>query len=268
MANLPFIPRGKRPLLVCSLSDSTPADLQVTIRHALYDGADGFLLHMERLLPEHRNRDSLARIFAFMEGLPVMTLNYAYGDHATPDELMALQTVAIEAGASCIDLPADMYADSQGFYSDQPEAVEKQMAFIRRVHEMGAQVLGSYHQFQTYCPSDVMLGRAKNMAARGADIVKIAMHIEREDQLPDAIMTTIRLNRELDKPFLHILFGGLGKGHRALAPTLGSCMVLCVQRYSVAGHKDKPLLRATRDLYNNLDFEIAPRASGGDATGV
>jgi hypothetical protein len=255
MANRPFIKRDKRPLLVCSLSDPAPADLQVTIRHAIYDGADGFLLHMERLFPECRDRESLAQIFSFMEGLPVMTLNYAYDGHTTADEMMALQTVAIEAGASCIDLPADMYAESKGYYSDQPEAVEMQMDFIRRVHEKGAQVLCSYHQFQAYCASDIMIERAKNMAARGADIVKIAMHIEREDQLPDALMTTIRLNRELDKPFLHILFGGLGKCHRALAPTLGSCMVLCVQQYTVAGHKDKPLLRATRDLYNNLDFE-------------
>lgn len=266
MRNQPFIKHGKHPLLVCSLTDTTPIDLHATIRNAIYDGADGFLLHLERLLPKYRNRESLAKIFSFMQGLPVMTLNYAYDGQTTAAEMMALQLIAIEAGASCIDLPADIYAESKGYYSEQPEAVKMQMDLIRDVHERGGQVLCSYHQFHSYNPSDVMVERAKHMAARGADIVKIAMHIECEDQFPDAIKTTIRLNRELEKPFLHILFGGLGKSHRALAPVLGSCMVLCVQQYTAAGHKDKPLLRATRDLYNNLDFEIAFNSKSDNKT--
>lgn len=254
-----FVQHGKRPILVCSLTDGNPDELGATIRNAIFDGADGFLLHLERLPSEFLSREVLSRIFSYGEGRPFMTLNYRYDGQASPDELMALQLEAVEAGAACVDLPADMYGPSVGGYTDDPKAVERQKAFIGKVHARGAQVLCSYHQFEVYVPSAEILPRAASMAARGADFVKIAQHIAREDQLPDAISTTIRLNREMPVPSLHILFGGIGRAHRALAPVLGSSMVLCVQRYTAASHKDKPLLRATRDLYDNLDFEIAPR---------
>ena len=62
------------------------------------------------------------------------------------------------------------------------------------------------------------------------------------------------MRKALHVPFLHIAIGQWGKVHRVMAPTLGSSMVLCVQRYTPAGHKDKPLLRATRAVYDNLDW--------------
>lgn len=255
-----FVQHGKRPILVCSLTDNTPDELRATIRNAIYDGADGFLLHLERLPLEFRTREVLSQIFSYGEGRPFMTLNYQYDGKMSPDELMALQLEAIEAGAACVDLPADMYGASKGGYTDEPAAVERQKIFVDKVHALGGQVLSSYHQFEVYVPSSEILPRAASMAARNVDFVKIAQHIEREDQLPDAISTTIRLNREMPVPTLHILFGPIGRAHRAIAPVFGSSMVLCVQRYTPASHKDKPLLRATRDLYDNLDFEIAPRS--------
>lgn len=260
-----FKQQGKRPILVCSLTDDNPGELQATIRNAIFDGADGFLLHTEKLQEKYRNRESLKRIFDMTQGRPVMSLNYRYDRNLTSEELMDFQFEAVLAGAACVDMPADIYgkkfglADPDCGYTDLRSAVAKQKAFAAAVHAEGAQVLSSYHQFGPYFDSEIVLKRTKSMAARGADFIKVAQNIEREDQLPDAVKTTIRMNRELPVPSFHILFGKYGRALRPLSPIFGSCMVLCVQRYTVAGHKDKPLLRATRDLFNNLDFEIDPR---------
>ena len=51
--------------------------------------------------------------------------------------------------------------------------------------------------------------------------------------------------------------GQYGKIHRAISPMLGSSMSLCVQDYTVLGHNEQPLLRATRDVFNNLDWRMA-----------
>lgn len=260
-----FRQHGKRPILVCSLSDRTPAELQATMRNAVFDGADAFLLHTENLLPEFRNRETLSQIFSWAGDRPVMSLNYLYDGKTAYDEIAAFQLVSAEAGAACIDVPADAFSDKFGMgdpafgYTEDEDAVKKQMEYIGAIHDRGAEVLASYHQFGPYVPSGVILERAKKMLSRGADFIKVAQNIEREDQIPDAITTTIRMNRELDVPSLHIIFGKYGRAHRALAPVFGSSMVLCVQRYTPLSHKDKPLLRATRDLYGNLDFEIDPR---------
>ena len=59
------------------------------------------------------------------------------------------------------------------------------------------------------------------------------------------------------QPFLHICMGQYGKLHRAIGPLLGSCFALCVQHYTEAGHKEKPLLRAERMALDNIDCKPA-----------
>lgn len=245
---------GARPLLVCSVTDFCDTDLISTFRNAIFDGADGFLIHMERLKPEFQNRETLKRIFDFAEDKPILTLNYRTSSSKTDDELAALQYEAIEAGAGCVDVMDDMFGKRVNGLEIPEEAEKKQLDYIARIHERGAQVMISSHIWE-YLPPDRIFAHAQKLKERGADIVKIANRIETEDQLLEGMKATVMMRRQLGAPFLHIMMGQYGKVHRALAPTLGSAMVLCVQRYTPVGHKDKPLLRATRALYDNLDWK-------------
>ncbi len=247
--------QGSHPFLVCSLSDSSEADLISTMRNAVYDGADGFLLHLEKLDPACQNREALARIFSYAENKPVLTVNYRYDHPEIPDEtLAALQLEAVAAGAGCVDMMGDLFGSSPFELATDPVVVEKQKEYIAAIHAGGAQVMVSSHLWAPI-PTEQMLAQALEMERRGADIVKIAMKIDTEEQLLEGIRATALLRDILDKPFLFIMMGQHGKAHRVMAPVLGSCMVLCVQRYTPRGHKDKPLLRAVRAVYQNLDYQ-------------
>jgi hypothetical protein len=78
-----------------------------------------------------------------------------------------------------------------------------------------------------------------------------------EDDLLETIKTTALMRRELEFPYLHVCMGQHGKIHRIISGMLGSCMLLCVERYTDLSHRDQPLLRATRDVLNNFDWGIA-----------
>lgn len=243
---------GAKPLLVCSLSDKTEIDAVCTMRNAVFDGADGFLIHLERMDPALWTRDAMRRIFAYAEDKPILTLHYR-STALTDEERARIQLEAVDAGAGCVDVMGDMFGACEGELTFDPAAMERQAWYIDEIHSRGAQVMMTSHigRFET---KDTLIPRVLEMERRGADIVKIAMAVANEDELLASLEETVLMRRTLHVPFLHIATGQWGKVHRVMAPTLGSCMVLCVQRYTPAGHKDKPLLRATRAVYDNLDW--------------
>ena len=56
----------KQPLLVCMLQDVRhPDDCIAIMRNAMYDGADGFYIHLDHLDPSHYNPDDLRHIFSY-----------------------------------------------------------------------------------------------------------------------------------------------------------------------------------------------------------
>jgi len=66
----------KKPYFTVSINDSTPDETICTIRNTVFDGADSFLIHLERMQEEYHNEHVLERIFAYAEDKPIMTLNY------------------------------------------------------------------------------------------------------------------------------------------------------------------------------------------------
>lgn len=247
-----FKDMDKKPYLTVSLSDPTPEETICTIRNAVFDGADAFLIHMERLRPEFVNKTTLKSIFAYAEDKPIMTLNYRHGDH-TDDDLVKGQFEALKAGASCIDVMGDLFDRVPDQLTENSDAIKKQKAYINEIHSMGAQVLMSSHT--SYKTINELLEYAEKMQERGADIVKVAMSVDTIEQMNEATMSTMQLNKQLNVPFLLICTGKYGKAHRMIAPLYGSCMVLCVQRYTVIGHREKPVLRCAKAVYDNLNYK-------------
>ena len=129
---------------------------------------------------------------------------------------------------------------------------------------MGAEVLMSSHTW-VYMTTEQVIEHMKALEARNADMVKIAACVDNEEQLVEAFQTTIALKKELKVPFVHIVMGLYGKIHRFVAPFLGSSLVFTVEQYTPKGHKEQPLVRAAKAVFDNLDWRVPRSALETDA---
>lgn len=126
-----------------------------------------------------------------------------------------------------------------------PEATEKQKAFIAEVHEAGGEVLVSAH-VGTMLTRTQGADLAKEMARRGADYVKIIVCAQSMDDVAEIYDTIRELERTLNKPFLYQTYGLYGKLVRPTAWMFGSDMILCHNRYTELSNKEKPLIADVR----------------------
>ena len=94
----------------------------------------------------------------------------------------------------------------------------------------------------------------------GADAVKIVQFCANDDDVVEALASTVRLKRELRIPFVMMAMGEYGKLVRAMAPLLGSMLVFARQDYRPGSFLDQPPVRAMRALFSNVDFRVSRRA--------
>lgn len=264
-AKRPSVVAGrKRPMLTCVISDETPDACIATIRNAIYEGADAFMLDMCKLGLQYHNFEDLHRIFDYCEDRPVIVMHYRspLREHLTDQDLVDSLLTAIRAGASMCDIMGDMFNRSPLELSKDPESFEKQCRVVEQVHALGGEVLMSSH---TWVPMTVaeITEHAKALQSRGADMVKIAQIANTEEEAMEAFLSTARLKHELDVPYLHVCMGQYGKAHRQISPIFGSSMALCIQQYTERSHKDQALLRATKLVLDNLDWPVARDTSIG-----
>jgi 3-dehydroquinate dehydratase len=98
--------------------------------------------------------------------------------------------------------------------------------------------------------------------ARGADVVKLVQTADTEQELEEALRTTLALRRELKTPFIHLCNGKFARPHRFFAPSLGLAVLFAVQRYeNTAG--PWPTITAIKAFLDNLHWNIdtSPHAS-------
>jgi len=250
----PLFSQQKLPILVTSMTDPTPTKTICTMRNAIFDGTDAFMLHMEVMKQEHICENDMRRICDYAGDKPLYTMNYRRADRGkTDEELIAEQLMAVRAGASMIDMMGDMFDPSPMELAQDGRAIARQQEVIEEVHSLGGEVLMSSHIW-VFRNAEETLEHTKALEARGADFVKIAMCVHSEAEMVESLRTTVLVKNELKIPFLHICMGQHGKLHRAIGPTLGSCFALCVQSYTETGHKEKPLLRAEKAVLDNIDW--------------
>ena len=249
--------KSNNPKLVCMLSDTTAKETISTIRNAIFDGADGFYLDFTNLEKKHHNFNDIQNIINYTEDKPVIALNYRKQEphnYTSDDELMDLLLLSASAGVSICDIMGDLYDVSPLEITYNKVAIDKQKKLIDKMHKSDTKVLMSSHVMK-YLTADETISHAKALESRGADMVKIITSVISEDEMLNTFNTTALLKRELKVPFFHACNGQYCKLHRALAPVVGSSIVLCVQNYNPKTSKGQPLLRATRTVYNNLDWK-------------
>ena len=255
---------NKKPLITCVITDSTANSCIATIRNAIYDGADAFLMDFTKLEDRFRNVASLRRIIDYCEDKPMMMMCYrrSFRPDMTDERIAESLLMSVEAGASMVDIMGDLFSPSPLQLSTDPESFEKQKELVRQVHEAGGEVLMSSH---TWVPmtSEHVLNHARALASRGADMIKIACTASNDQELQETYRGTLTMKEQLEVPFLHVCMGQYGKMHRVVAPMLGSSMALCVQQYNGIGMFDQVLLRSTKAAYDNLDWKMARNTSYG-----
>jgi 3-dehydroquinate dehydratase type I len=245
--------------LVTIITDPTPDECIATMRNAAYDGTDGYGFMLDLLDQEFHTRHDFERMFAYAADRPILVMNYRNGARAprrTDEELIDSLLLAVEAGATMVDVVADIFDPSPLELSKRPEIVRRQQALVDRIHSMGGEVLMSSHTWQ-FMNAEETLGHFRHLEERGPDMVKIAMCARTEDEFLETMRATVAARRSLRSPFVHVCMGQYGKLHRVVSATLGSALVLCVQRYTATGHREQPLLRATRAVLDNLDYGLA-----------
>ena len=237
-----------KPLLCAMVQDATPSEMICTIMNSHYDGAEAFGIQLENLLPEYRSLEQLKNIFSYCRNKPIYLTSYrSYSNKGlTDDERIELLLLGLEAGGTLCDVEGDLYHREPNELTFDPEAVAKQEALIKRIHEMGGEVLISTH-IHDFFDEEKTVKIALEQKRRGADVVKIVNFARTDDELMANLNIIHRLKKELDgTPFLYLANGEKCHLLRQMGARLGVCMYLCVQNYIAVSSKEQPLLRSMK----------------------
>lgn len=256
-------------LLTCSLRETSIQANVATIRNAIFDGADAFMLHLEKIPDENINVEDLKRLYDYAGKRPIISVNYRSKNKPgkTDDDLIAQQMISIEAGAQIVDVFGDIYNPSKDELALDSETINKQKDYINTIHSRGAKVLMSSHIYR-YMNTEEVLSHALKMQERGADIAKIAMTVNSEVEFQEAINTMFELKNKLSISYFFVTMGQYGKLLRQISGLLGSKIVLCNQQYTENSKPlEQPLLRAMKTVYDNLDLDMARDTTLGTVKG-
>ena len=96
----------------------------------------------------------------------------------------------------------------------------------------------------------------RTQRARGADICKLVAAVNAEEELLEAIKTTMTLNRELDVPFIHLTYGPYSRVHRFLGLSLGVAITFGVIGYEAGQLPSQPTIAAFKAVQSNLHWNL------------
>lgn len=187
--------------------------------------------------------------------LPVLALNYNkkcnWENCDFSEEERAKSFLdAVSAGAAGIDMQGYTFdpkskdafcgEDRFSFTKGNPKEVvtdgaviEKQGAFIEKVHGMGAEVLLSCHPGIPMCCEQVV-ELALFLEKRRPDIIKIVTLAATEDDLIESLKTMLALKREVKTKVSYHAAGAAGRLSRIFNPVLGGHIAFCVDRFSAS----------------------------------
>jgi len=142
------------------------------------------------------------------------------------DDERRLETLlqCAEAGASYIDVMADLYDPQPTEISYDEEAIARQRAAIGAAHAFGALVIMSSHDSMTFLDDEATLRILNAQAARGADVVKLVSRCDTPEELAAEERTLQRLNREMTIPWIRLGSGKTGHQQRFLGMKYGCAM--------------------------------------------
>lgn len=244
------------PVITGIMAGQTPQDLIAESRNCEFEGAQGIAIDLGDLKPEFRNHDSLRSVIEAVS-LPFMFYFYRNDrwENRNDDARQELLLTAADAGASMIDVMGDLYDPSPMEITRDPTAIARQERLIDQIHAKGAEVVISSHMSCARTTEQVV-DHLLEVESRGPDVVKIVTAVNTEDELAEALRTTLALKRELKTPFIHLCNGKFSRPHRFFGPALGTSIFFAVSRYEPRYGMTQPTVRAVKAVLDNLHWNI------------
>ena len=213
------------------------------IKNALLGGATAIGIQMQVLENEYRTKESLAEIFSYAKDLPIYLTNYRTGLNVgkSDEELLEGLLLGLDCGATLIDVMGDAFNPSLEELTTDKNAINKQIDFIKKVHDRGGEVLMSSHVY-AFRPLERVLEIALEHERRGADVVKIVTGASTQEEQLKNLEICNTLKKELKVPFLFLSGGEYSYLHRTIGPALGVNMWLCFSKYDQYTYIGPPLL--------------------------
>lgn len=258
------------PALAGVVREKSTRSAIAEVRNCVYGGADMIDLHMSCL--EDTSENALKAVISSSK-LPVLALNYNLkydwsSANYTEEEREALFLRAVSAGASGVDIQGYTYdlpskngfcgEDKYSFTKGNPKeivtdtrVIEKQCAFIERVHAMGAEVLLSCHPaIPMRCEQIVEL--ALFLEKRKPDIIKIVTIANTDEEMLESIKAILTLKKEVKTPVSYHAGGSKGALTRILNPVLGAQIAFCVDGFTEASTLEQLDLRTAKTVCEGL----------------
>lgn len=140
----------------------------------------------------------------------------------TAEELNDIHDIAAESGV--VDL-----LDVEFFAEEYP------IIKILRLQERGVKIVASHHDFYETPDKDVMKMLLERMCAGNADIVKIAVMPQDEEDVLRLLAVTNEFYKENpDTPIISMSMGKLGMVSRICGETFGSCVTFAANKEASA----------------------------------
>lgn len=243
----------EKPLLTVMIKQTqNPDNIIAEIGRALNSDAEAFGIQTEGLPRKYHTEENIKSIFAAANGKPIYVTNYklSQNENMTYDEIADELLLYADYGATLCDVMGDMYCKHDEEITDNPEAINKQIELINKLHLHGAEVLMSSH-VNKFTPAERVLEIALEHKKRGADISKIVTHADSMEQQIENLRITNLLKEKADIPFL-FLSGGECLIHRRLGIVLGCCMSLCVCELAEGSTNPQPLIVEQREIRDKI----------------
>ncbi len=228
-----------------------PDRIKELIDASIPEGAEAFGMQFCKLKEEYRTPEIYKQLFAYSSH-PVYVTNYRHSENqGKTDDLLAEELLLLaECGATLIDVMGDYFDRTEGEFTTDDVAVQKQKELIEKLHERGAEVLMSTHILR-FTPAERVLEIALAHEARGADICKIVTGASTMAEQIENMRIINLLKEKLEIPFL---FLSVGECHimRRIGGALGCCMYLCVHEYDEYATKTQPLLSDMKKIRDIL----------------
>lgn len=255
----PSFLRLQSPYLAAIIEGATPDAAIASVLRCEHEGAEGFAVSLVAWERDELTLDELSRVF-HCTGRPMMPLCYRSGnlaaDRMDDDARADLLLLAVDAGAAACDIMGDLYDPAPRERTHDRQAIEKQKRLIDRIHAKGAEVIMSSHAPHEFLTGEQILEHMSDFVSRGADIPKIVVRADSDDEVIEAFRTTVLLKRELRVPFVHLCSGRYGRLQRYVAPSLGAALTFGME-HSVQG--PQPLVSSARGLLHELNWHIHRR---------
>ncbi|MBO7742536.1 MAG: type I 3-dehydroquinate dehydratase [Victivallales bacterium] len=238
----------------------TPADLQTMLGLpgvAAEEGADAVAIDISCIPLEERTVENFRRTVE-STSLPCMFICYRSDNFLTDNDAARQEYLlrAAEAGAEVIDVMGDLYAPAERELTMDAEAIAAQKALIARIHGLGAKVIISSHfQHGTMQPEEV-LAHLREQRSRGADICKLVIRADNEDEFHNALCALSLLKKEFPHPFVFLCGGRFARLFRYIGLKSGVAVQFAVRESKRHNAVPQPSIKSFLNIRDNLDWSL------------